>query len=374
MRLLYITPGLEAGGAERHASILLPGLRQRGVDARALALGPGGTFVEPLRDGGVDVEVLNMRHRLDLARVFRARLVQRFSPDLVVSRAVNGLYVGEAIAVSRGAAHVHNDHTPVGAPWSTRRALMGRSVARRLALVILVSEDQRDPWLRLGCPSDRIVVIANGVDTVTRLRGQDELRRDLGLPPSSVVAVSLASLTPRKHVDDFVRAIIEAQRRHPELLGVVVGEGPERPVVERVAAGNPAIHVLGLRDDVGRILQAADMLVLTSEAEALPMAIIEGMAAGLPVIATQVGGVPGMVDDGETGLLIPPRDPAALVSAIVRLASDRDSRVTMGRMAAKRCSERWDAASMVDAYADAFEHALTRRHRGMLRGSGSVGV
>ncbi len=124
MRLLYITPSLGAGGAERHASILLPALRARGVDARALALDSGGPFVEPLRAAGVPVEVAGMRHRFDWEPLRRSELVREFAPDVIVSRGVSGIYVGHALARWRGAAHVYNDHRGVGVELSRRRSAM----------------------------------------------------------------------------------------------------------------------------------------------------------------------------------------------------------------------------------------------------------
>ncbi len=98
MKLLYITPSLGPGGAERQASILLPALRRRGIDARVLALDSGGPFAETLRAGQVPVEVLSMRHRFDWGPLARSKLVREFVPDVIVSRGVSGIYVGHALA------------------------------------------------------------------------------------------------------------------------------------------------------------------------------------------------------------------------------------------------------------------------------------
>ncbi len=132
MRVLYITPSLGAGGAERQATILLPALRRRGVDARALALDSGGPFVEPLRAAGVPVEVANMRHRFHFGPLLRSRLVREFVPEVIVSRGVSGIYVGHALARWRGAAHVYNDHRGVGVELSRRRHAMIGALARRV--------------------------------------------------------------------------------------------------------------------------------------------------------------------------------------------------------------------------------------------------
>ncbi len=175
----------------------------------------------------------------------------------------------------------------------------------------------------------------------------------------------VASLRPVKRIRDFVHGVLRARERCPELVGVVVGDGPERVAVREAAEGDPAIRMLGHRDDVPRLLQAADVLTLTSAHEAMPMAILEGMAAGLPVLATNVGGIAKMVVDGESGLLVPPADPEALADALVRLAGDCDLRERLGRAGRARCRQGWDAEQMTDAYLDALSRArATRRGAG----------
>lgn len=368
MRVLCLTPGLGAGGAERQMSILLPGLRRRGLDARALALDSGGPFYEPLRSSGVPVEVLTMRHQLDLAPLMRSPLVRSFAPDVILSRGVSGLYVGHALAQWRGAGHVFNDHRGVGAEPSRRRALMVTALAGRLSGVIVVSEDQRRRWLKYGAPRERITVIPNGVELpagngTSTGEGRAQVRRELGIPESAVVALFVASLRPVKHAPDFVRMVLRARERCPELVGVVVGDGEERAAVERVAAGDPSIRLLGHRDDVPRILGAADVLALTSAHEAMPMSILEAMAAGLPVLATRVGGVDGVVVHGETGLLVAPGNSEALADGLVELARAPEMRLAMGRAGRTRCRERWDAEKMVDAYLEVIEQVAARRRR-----------
>jgi glycosyltransferase involved in cell wall biosynthesis len=372
MRVLYITPSLRAGGAERQASILLPGLRRRGVDARALALDSGGPFLKPLREAGVPVEVLNMRHQLDLGRVLRSRIVRDFAPEMIISRAPSGAYVGHVLALWRGAVHVHNDHCPVGAQPSRRRDAMLRLIARRLSSIIVVSDDQRAGWLKYGCVPERVHVIANGVRAPATLDGRATMRRDLSIPDSAVVALIVASLRPEKRVRDFVRGLKRARETCSELIGVIVGDGVESALVKEAAAGDPAIRFLGQREDVPRLLQAADILVLTSAHEAQPMAILEGMAAGLPVLATNVGGIPQLVADGESGLLVPPADTDALADALLRLATHCELRITMGSAGRSRCERHWSADKMIDAYLDVLKGLLATaggRPRAACRGS-----
>ena len=229
--------------------------------------------------------------------------------------------------------------------------------------MIVVSEDQCAGWLEYGCPRERIVVIPNGVQPVAPLEAGAEIRASLSIPESAVVALIVASLRPVKRVPDFVRGVRTARERCPELLGVVVGDGAERPAVLDAAGGDPAIRLLGHRDDVARILAAADMLVLTSAHEAWPMAILEGMAAGLPVVATRVGGVGKLVANGETGLLVAPGDRGALAEALVRLTRDPELRVAMGRAGQRRCLEHWGAERMIDAYLDVLRDVCVSERR-----------
>ncbi len=360
MKALFLTPTLRAGGAERQTSILLPGLRERGVDARIIALGTGGELVAPLRAAEVPVEVLGMRNRFDLGLLAHSSIVRGFRPDVVVSRGVSGLYIGHALSLWRGAAHIYNDHRGVGVDVSLRRRLMVGVLARRLRAVIVVSADQRNGWLRMGCRAERVVVIANGVPTEPIAASRAESRRDLGIPPEAVVALMVANLRPLKRVPDFIRAVNQARETCQELIGLLAGDGPERSLVEQLARADHAVRVLGYREDVPRLLAAADLLVLTSETEALPMAVLEAMAAGLPVLSTRVGGIPTVVSDGETGLLVAPGDVPGLRDGLVRLTGDTELRRSLGAEGRRRCLESWGAEQMIDAYLQVMRDAVRR--------------
>jgi glycosyltransferase involved in cell wall biosynthesis len=360
MKALFLTPTLRNGGAERQTSILLPGLRERGVDARLVALGAGGELVAPLRAAEVPLEVLGMRHRLDLGPLARSSLVRHFSPEVVVSRGVSGLYVGHAISLRRRAAHIFNDHRGVGVEPSPRRWLMTRVLARGLRAVVVVSADQAHRWLRMGCSADRLAVIANGVATDPITASRAEVRAELGCSEEAVIALMVANLRPLKRVPDFIRAVNEARETCPELVGVLAGDGPERGLVDRLAGSGNGVRVLGYREDVPRLLAAADLLMLTSENEALPMAVLEAMAAGLPVLATRVGGVPSAVSEDETGLLVRPGDVPALREGLVRLARDPALRRSLGAEGKRRCLESWSAERMIDAYLQVMDDAVRR--------------
>ena len=133
---------------------------------------------------------------------------------------------------------------------------------------------------------------------------------------------------------------------------LLVGDGPERVVVETAARLAPAVSLLGHRNDVEDLLRAADVFVLTSEQEAVPMSMLEAMAAELPLVATDVGGLRGVILPGENGWLVPVGDHAALAARLLELASDPARRTEMGSASARLVRERWDAEQMIDRYAE----------------------
>lgn len=234
-----------------------------------------------------------------------------------------------------------------------------RLLARHVDWVILVSDAQADSWLtQRALRADRVEVIANGVRTPQTSTSRAEVRAALRLSDASVVALLVASLRPEKRPGDFVAAVRQARRSNPDLVGWVVGDGPERQSLEAAARGEDGVRLLGHRDDVASLMQAADIFVLTSEYEAVPMAILEAMATGLPVLATRVGDIPKVVIDGETGQLVAAGHPGELATRLVELAANRELRCALGAAGARAHRAHWDAETMIDRYAGFLHRAV----------------
>jgi glycosyltransferase involved in cell wall biosynthesis len=316
-----------------------------------VALDAGGPFELPLRAAGVPLDVICMRNQADLARLGRSRLIRRFSPDVVVSRGVSGMYVGHVVARWRRARHAYNEHRQVGMALSHRREAMSKLIAKRVDLVIAVTSDQAGAWLDRRLAPGRIVVVPNGVPAPDVSLPKAELRRELQIPDGAIVALLAARLRPEKQVPAFIRAVKKALLTHPELIALIAGDGPDRTEVRRAAADDPGIWLLGHRDDVPRLLGAADMFVLASDFEAVPMAILEAMATGLPVVATNVGSISDVIRDGDSGILVAPGDPDSLASALVSLAGNPALRERLGDNAALVHRQRFSAEEMIDRYA-----------------------
>jgi glycosyltransferase involved in cell wall biosynthesis len=348
VRLLFVCPDMRTGGAERHWATLVPALRERGVEAGVLCLTGEGPFYGELRGRGVPVTSIRMRGRFDLGGWRRALACAATQPDLVVSRNVSAQLVGARIARRAGVRHVLNEHTPVRAdgklvpPRPHQRALT-RVATRRVDAVIAVSESQVEPLSALGYRN--ITVVPNGV-----------FEADVaGVAPSpefegeGFAALCVSGLRPEKRIDVFIEAVRAARRENAAISGYVAGEGREDERLAALANGS-GVALLGVRTDARELMRAASVVCLTSEAEALPMSVLEAMALGRPVVATNVGGTADAVIDGETGFLVEPGDVEAVTWALVALAADPARGAAMGAAGRKRQRERFDGEAMVDGY------------------------
>jgi glycosyltransferase involved in cell wall biosynthesis len=359
MRLLFVCPDMRTGGAERHWATLAPLLVERGADVGVVCLAEEGGLYPELGRAGVATACLHMRSPLDPRGVRRALGFARPRPDAVVSRGVTGLLAGAAIARRARAPHVVNEHTPLLAsgellPMRMHQRALTRLAAPRVDRVIAVARQQVEPLTRLGYRRERVEVIPNGIAPLgaapaARLAGDGEF-----------AVLCAARLQIEKRADRFVRAVAAARGSQPRIRGFLAGDGGERAAIERIAAGS-GVTLLGERPDVEALLRGADAFVLTSDAEALPISILEAMAAAVPVLAPNLGGVSELVTHGETGFVVPPGDIEALERALVKLAAEPERARRMGEAGRARQQARFDAATMADAYLDAFERVAGAR-------------
>lgn len=365
MRLLFVCPDMRTGGTERQWATLIPELHGRGDAVKLVTLSATGPFFAEVVARGVPAEHLGLSRRTDPRGLRRAlSLAAAFEPDAVVSRGVSGQLLGEAIArrSRRGsgpsAVHVMNEHTPLTpdgrlvAPRPHQRALT-RLVSRAVDAVVAVTKRQLPPLEALGYPRGRIGVVPNGVFEHD-VEGVGQSRE---LDSDGFAVLCVAGLRPEKRVDLFIEAVAAARREHANIHGYVAGEGPERERLERLVAGS-GVRLLGVRRDVLELIRAADALCLPSEAEALPMSILEAMALERPVVATDVGGIAEQVVDGETGYLVGAGDAEPIRRALVALARDPERARAMGAAGRRRQRGLFTGEAMVDGYRHAFEEAI----------------
>ncbi len=235
-----------------------------------------------------------------------------------------------------------------------------RWVLRRFDAVVAVSAEVRERLLAAKVPASGVRLLRNGV-TMGRFAGagrQRETRQALGGP----LRVGLVGrLAPEKGVDVFLQAAAILLKSHPQMIFAVAGEGPERPALEALMADlklAPNVTLAGNQQDMPDFYAALDVLVSASRQEGLPVALLEGAASGLPVVATHVGAVPEVVVPEVTGLLVEPGSPEALAAAIERLIASPALRSNFGQAGQGRVAEEFSAERMAQEYLKAYRDAL----------------
>ena len=371
-RVLLLCKGLGLGGAERLGCAQVAGR----------AVGPGAVryevaYVRPdkdalvgeLRAAGAPV------HHLAAARGgwprALAALLREVRPDVVHSHSPLVAAAARALVAlgcaGRGARHVYTEHNR----WDAYRASTRRVNQATMALdarVWAVSEDARRS-VRPAALRRRVQTLTHGIDTrlvaTHRLDPEQraDARRRLGLPIDAVVATNIANLRPEKDHAGLLAAFDRAADRVPALHLVAVGVGVDTdPGVVGAAGRSPhadRLHLLGFRPDALDVLAASDLLVLGSRHEGLPVAVMEAVALGIPVVATAVGGIPELLGRSEAALLVPPRDPQQLAGALEALATDPSRRARAGRAAAALAGE-VDAARAVAEVEAAYREVAGR--------------
>ncbi|HEX8200995.1 MAG TPA: glycosyltransferase [Isosphaeraceae bacterium] len=329
-----------------------------------------GPLGDQLAGEGLAVHVLGRRPGVD-GRCLRrlGGLLRREGVGLVHAHQYTPFFY--AAAARLGAARPPIAFTEHGRTFPDYRRPK-RVVANRLLLrwrdrVVGVGHDVRRALVEHeGIPPGRVEVIYNGIDMAPIApaddpEARDRARRELGVGPEDFVAIQVARLDPVKDHPLALRALARVVARRPEARLVVVGEGPEAETIRgevRRLGLDGAVRLLGLRGDVPALLAGANLGLLTSRSEGIPLTVIEAMAAGLPVLATRVGGLGEVVADGQTGLLVPPGDDGALADAWLRLADDPDLRRQMGAQGRRRAVADFSEGRMVEGYRRLYQEML----------------
>ncbi len=235
---------------------------------------------------------------------------------------------------------------------------LDRRVLRTFARTVAVSADVEQRLLQGGVPASRIRRIRNGID-LQPFKAIAQERSSARAPRLTVGLVG--RLAPEKGVDLFLQSAATVAARLPDVRFVVVGEGPERPQLEQqiqTLGLQERLQLLGHQTYMPPVYAGIDLLVSASRQEGLPIALLEGMASGLPVVATAVGEVPTLVLPGNTGLLVPSQDVPALAAATTELLLDPVQRLSMGRNARTLVQEQFSVSRMATEYTDVYRQAV----------------
>lgn len=367
----HVLHSLHVGGAE----VLVAGLARklRGQCRFVFAcLDDLGTLGAELRREGFPIEVLGRKPGVDMGCAWRlGSFLRRERVDVVHAHQYTPFFYGAtARLLCRRPAIVFTEHGRAFPDYPRRkRMIANRILLERRDRVIGVGEAVRQALIRNeGISERRVGVIYNGIDTgvfANAFHNRDAVRHELGMGPNDVVILQVARLDYLKDHATAVRTMQRVCRDVPAARLLLAGEGPERGKIEALIESHQLsdrIRLLGLRKDVARLLRAADVFLLTSISEGIPLTVIEAMAAGVPVVSTRVGGVAEVIEDDDSGFLAGAGDDETLALRVHQLAQDPALRQRLGQRGRSRAATMFSQDQMHSRYLDLYRTGAQLRH------------
>ena len=365
-RILHIIPSLDRAGAEKQLVLVVQGLRERGFDAHVCALTRGGPHRRSLESAGIPVEVLGKRWRVDPVAMGRlVRHVTRLRPDLVHTWLFAANAYGRVAARLAGVGRIVAGERCVDRWKSWHQLAIDRRLVRWTDRIVTNSPGVRDFYVQHGLPAEKFTVIAGGVPVHERsAESRSALLAELGLPAAARLIGAIGRLWPQKRVKELIWAAELVHLIDPAVHLLVIGDGPQRRMLERFTSllqADRHVRFLGERDDVGRILSHLDVCWLGSQYEGLPNAVMEAMAAGVPVVATDIAGNRDLVVPGETGFLVPVAARRERARVTDRILRDPQLARRLGEAARKRVRAHFGVERMIDEHVALYEELLAGR-------------
>ena len=369
-RLTHVVENLNRGGLERVVIDLVRAQRELGYDCEVVCLFEAGSLAAEVTAAGIPVHACDKRGGLDLGAIARLRgHLRRHRTQVLHTHNAVAHYHAVAAAMGLGIRRTVNTRHGMGVQQAGgRREWLFRRTLGRTDVVATVCEAARRDVLAQGLiPAAKVVAIPNGIRLDAFEPAHDAARaalvRELGLPQGTRLIGAVGRLNWAKDPVSLVRAFRAVRERHPATALVWIGDGALRTEVEAAATAEAVadrVILLGDRSDVPRLLTGLDLYAMSSLTEGYSIALLEACAAGLPIVATDVGGNGEIVRDGVNGLLVPARDPQSLAQALIDLCGDP---VRCSRMGLAGREWALDAATMV---------AMAKRYAAAYRGAGGA--
>lgn len=370
MRILLLSTSMGMGGADKQLLSAAQEMRSRGRDVLIVSLTKLGPMGHQARTLGIPTESLEMRRGFPDPRglVRLVQLVRAWKPDVLHSHMVHAnlmarllrLLVPVPVLVST----IHNIYE--GGPL---RMAAYRLTNRLVDHMTIISEAAADHFISEGIvPRELLRVVPNGVDAElfreVPLEARNVLRRSLGVE-QQFVWLAVGRFEIAKDYPNMLRAFATVRERHPEAVLLLIGRGSLQSETEAEVQAlglGPHVRFLGVRDDVPEWMTAADGYVMSSAWEGMPMVLLEAAAAGLPIVATRVGGNHEVVRDGESGFLVPPRAPDSLGLAMLRLMETSGAqRRSMGERGRQHVRANYGLSRVVERWEDLYREVLARK-------------
>jgi glycosyltransferase involved in cell wall biosynthesis len=350
-------------GGQNQVLLTVTGLRASG-HRTLLVAHPAGELRRRALEG-VDVFPLAPRAEMDLTAAWRlSRIIRRVAPDVVHAHDPHAVAMA-ALGLSMG---TQGRKPPLVAArrvdFHLGRNALSRWKYRQVDRFICSSDAIRKMLVADGIPANRTVTVHEGIDLERAAAAHPApLHQELWLPHDAPIVGNIAALVPHKGQRYLIDAAALVIRKVPDARFVIVGEGELRDALQRhIRDLHIEKHVLlaGFRPDILSVLQAFDIFVMSSITEGLGTSLLDAMACAKPIVATTAGGIPEVIRDGLSGLLVPPRDPAGMAQAITRLLQDAELRERMGAAGLELARAQFSADRMVERTVDVYQNLLIR--------------
>ncbi len=356
IRLMHLIHELGTGGAENGIINIVNHIDHTRFKTSICAFAGGGSQTERVDMSRTDLAELNKHPGNDFTLPIRlCRLFRKWKPHIVHTHAWGTLCEGAIGAkLARVPVIIHGEHGTI--QDRQRNIPIQRFFWNLTDQILSVSHAHRDRLAKtINYPSDKIEVIINGVDTVcfSAQKKNESIRKELGIDNKDIVIGTVGRLVPVKNHSMLIEAFAIISRRYSNIKLVLVGDGPLKSELIKLSDSleiSSNVVFTGRRDDIPEILRCMDIFVLSSHSEGMSNTILEAMSSGLPVIATDVGGNPSLVDKDITGLLVESEKPGSLAELLSRLIDCPELRIKMGNAGRKRVEQKFSLQAMVKNY------------------------
>jgi L-malate glycosyltransferase len=351
--------------------VLLTVLGMRALGHRAMLVAhPAGELRQRAKEG-LDLIPLAPTTEMDLSAAWRlSRLVKQLKPDVLHAHDPHAVAMAALALTMRGGSRTAPPAPPLVASRRVDFRMKGNALSRwkyrQVDCFICASDAIRQMVIADGVPASHAVTIHEGIDLARAAAAPPaDLHAELWLPHHAPIVGNVAALVPHKGQRHLIEAAAIVVRQVPDARFVIAGEGELRPQLERQIKDRHLekhVFLAGFRPDVLSVHKAFDIFVMSSVTEGLGTSLLDAMACGKPIVATAAGGIPEVVADRETGLLVPPRDDEALAAAIVTLLRDERLRRAMGDAGERRARERFSSERMVVDTLKLYERVALHAH------------
>ena len=366
IKIIHLVHTLAVGGLENGVINLINHLDPEQFKSSIYSLCEPDTLRERV-NYKTRMVVLNKRPGNDLAAIIRlSKLFRMERPSIVHTHAWGTLVEGFlASKLARVPIFVHGEHGTMETRWWN--ILIQKFLLRFVDRIISVSENHRHIFAKkIGIPLNKIETIQNGVDLeqFRPIEDPKKLKKSFRIPENHVVIGSVGRLVEVKQYDVFLKVLSSIMKKEAFISAVLIGDGPLREDLEHLAEElkiRNRVHFLGQLNDISKAINLMDIFILTSKSEGLSNTILEAMASGLPVVATDVGGTNEIVVHGETGLLVPSQDFLKTEKALLGLIQNDKKRQLMGKLGRKRVETHFEIMNMVHAYQNFYLNLLKKK-------------